>query len=165
MLDEAKAESGKLVSGEDGSCSASAGTPQQSETEVIRRWVNGPLRQRLRDHDWLVERLGVLKFGIDKGDAPVYAAAIFVGAVVLAAAEVDPGLELWVPVAERLPDDEIVVLIHLPGRGEQVWMGYHEEDEWFSHDGYRLAEDAVTHWMPLPFPPAETEAVPPPQSR
>lgn len=59
----------------------------------------------------------------------------------------------WISVNERLPDDDITVLIYMPGNkcGETVWIGYHDADEWYEPEG--LCVDEVTHWMELPEPP------------
>jgi hypothetical protein len=56
----------------------------------------------------------------------------------------------WIPVADRLPDDELTVLIALKDSDEPVWLGYHDADGWFSADAM---PQIVTHWQPIPEPP------------
>lgn len=58
----------------------------------------------------------------------------------------------WIPVAERLPDDEITVLIALKHDDEPVWLGFHDESGWYSVDATPL-RDRVTHWKPMPEGP------------
>jgi hypothetical protein len=66
----------------------------------------------------------------------------------------------WIPCADRMPDDETIVLVAIdPSHeqyGEPVWLGYHDGD-----DGWRTAEGLqvpVTHWMELPAAPVEVAA-------
>lgn len=58
----------------------------------------------------------------------------------------------WVPVTERLPDDELTVLVAIKDSDEPVWLGYHDADGWMNVDAMPLG-GAVTHWMPLPQEP------------
>ncbi len=61
----------------------------------------------------------------------------------------------WISVEDRLPDDEIVVMVTMHTCLEaEVWLGYlcAEDDEtWRLVDG-RGAGETITHWMPLPEP-------------
>lgn len=60
----------------------------------------------------------------------------------------------WTPVAERLPDDDITVLIAVKDSDEPVWVGYHDgEDGWCSASDAIPIDGMVTHWMPLPEAP------------
>ncbi len=59
----------------------------------------------------------------------------------------------WVPVAERLPDDEITVMVATVHSDEPVWMGWHDESGWYSVEATPIN---VSHWMPLPTPPKES---------
>ena len=56
----------------------------------------------------------------------------------------------WTPVTISLPDDEITVLVHHPDQDEPVWLGYYENDAWFTIDGNQLAPGAVRQWAHLP---------------
>jgi hypothetical protein len=59
----------------------------------------------------------------------------------------------WIPVAERLPDDDITVMIATKDTDEPVWLGYHDEHGWTSAtDGVPL-DELVTHWAPMPESP------------
>ena len=59
----------------------------------------------------------------------------------------------WIPVTERLPDDELTVLVALADSDEPVWLGYHDADGWYYIDG-APADENVTHWQPMPEGPA-----------
>jgi uncharacterized protein DUF551 len=57
----------------------------------------------------------------------------------------------WIPVADRLPQKDAVVLMAVEvEEGENVWAGWHDDEGWFTMDG---TEVDVTHWMPLPKAP------------
>lgn len=57
----------------------------------------------------------------------------------------------WTPVAERLPDDEALVLIAL--NDDDVWTGYLVAGEWRYVDSMPITQERVTHWMPMPVGP------------
>lgn len=67
----------------------------------------------------------------------------------------------WIPVADRLPEDETPVLIVRHGVvriGERCWDHPGHEDTYQSYwywddpqnDGQCWERDEITHWMPLP---------------
>jgi hypothetical protein len=58
----------------------------------------------------------------------------------------------WTPVAERLPDDETLVLIALNDDAD-VWTGFRDAGIWRYPDGMPIAEERVTHWSPMPVGP------------
>lgn len=60
----------------------------------------------------------------------------------------------WISVEDRLPHDDIVVMVYVPNASEPVWIGFYvsEDDDWFWAEGVMIF-DTVTHWMPLPAPP------------
>ena len=60
----------------------------------------------------------------------------------------------WIPVAERLPDDEINVLICTTGTAEPVWIGYRDGDVWRDTEG---DEVDVVAWAAMPAGPAKEE--------
>jgi hypothetical protein len=60
-------------------------------------------------------------------------------------------MNAWIPVTERLPDDEMMVLVALTY--EDVWAGYRDGDVWRYVTADIIAEELVTHWMPMPEPP------------
>ena len=64
----------------------------------------------------------------------------------------------WIPVTERLPENNDVVL----GRTwhKIYWIvqwneRYGEWEDCFTSEGCSHSEDSITHWMPLPEPPKE----------
>lgn len=66
----------------------------------------------------------------------------------------------WIPVAERLPQNYISVLVYIPGETPlpTVHEAYIADDgEWRSFAVYGVENADVTHWMPLPEPPKENE--------
>ena len=60
----------------------------------------------------------------------------------------------WIKVKDRLPEFNEEVLAYTPDGA--IWMADYdpEDDGWKTTDNYQLLED-VTHWMPLPDPPAK----------
>lgn len=63
---------------------------------------------------------------------------------------VTPQQARWIPVSERLPEENIHVLC-------QFYMGgmaecYHAHDYWHIVGGFRIKIDDVLAWMPLPEP-------------
>jgi hypothetical protein len=70
----------------------------------------------------------------------------------------------WIDCDEYLPDDDLLVLVHMPRESDPVWLGYvssgdEEEDQdtcWVGADGMRLQQE-VTHWMELPEGPVAKE--------
>jgi hypothetical protein len=62
----------------------------------------------------------------------------------------------WIPVTERLPDDDMSVMIALRDDADDVWIGWHDGDMGWVCDNGPLGE-RVTHWMPLPEGPSTTE--------
>lgn len=63
----------------------------------------------------------------------------------------------WIPVAERLPDDETELLVAFEDRSLGVafavfhHLDEHEGQKWTDGNGFELKQP--THWMPLPEPP------------
>lgn len=67
-----------------------------------------------------------------------------------------PDEDVWIPVAERLPEEFVCVLVHIPEESPlpTVKEAYVVSDMWYTHLGvYPLGK--VTHWMPMPEPPKE----------
>lgn len=56
----------------------------------------------------------------------------------------------WIPVTERLPDDEMTVMIATTDCDEPVWLGWHADGGWCSVDAVPVR---VTHWKPIPEAP------------
>lgn len=59
---------------------------------------------------------------------------------------------VWIPVTERLPDDDMSVMIALRDDADDVWIGWHDGEMGWVCDNGPLGE-RVTHWMPLPNGP------------
>ena len=57
----------------------------------------------------------------------------------------------WIPVTDSLPDDNLTVII--ADTDDPIWFGYREAGAWYDVTGVPL-HLTITHWMPLPEPPA-----------
>lgn len=51
----------------------------------------------------------------------------------------------------EMPDADETVLVHCPKEDEPVWLGFFDGEDWRTVDVECIE---VTHWMPLPEPPA-----------
>lgn len=60
----------------------------------------------------------------------------------------------WVDVSERLPDDDITVLVVEQLKAGRTWFGYYDCG-WRRIDGWPIE---VSHWSHLPAGPATKEA-------
>jgi hypothetical protein len=65
---------------------------------------------------------------------------------------------MWHAVADKLPDDETMVIVHAPAADEPVWLGFYDGCYWFSADGPEYGNEEeiaapVTHWADLPVGP------------
>lgn len=70
-------------------------------------------------------------------------------------------MSAWIKTSERKPTDGTMVLLVVV-RGEWVTMAQRTSDgtiyPWLEHGGENKWEDSeITHWMPLPTVPKETE--------
>ena len=56
----------------------------------------------------------------------------------------------WIPVEEKLPSDNVAVLVWGPccGGAETVWREHGQW--WLSFVGTYIPDSTYTHWMPLP---------------
>jgi len=61
----------------------------------------------------------------------------------------------WIKVSDRLPDDDVTVLIYVPDDNDPVWLGYTDEDGWRYING---ASCRPTHWAEIPEPPVSDQA-------
>ncbi len=74
----------------------------------------------------------------------------------------------WKQVEAGLPDNDRLVLIHMPTASEPVWLGYRSEADLDNESAFTCGEagqawhlpegqvitDKITHWAELPAPPA-----------
>lgn len=62
----------------------------------------------------------------------------------------------WIPATERLPEEFVSVLVHIPGESPlpTVKETYLAGRQWYTRFDIYTSEE-VTHWMPLPEPPKE----------
>ena len=59
----------------------------------------------------------------------------------------------WIPVGERLPELNAKVLVHKLGESNTITPARLRQNGWSSPlSGFAIGN--VTHWMPLPAPPA-----------
>ena len=63
----------------------------------------------------------------------------------------------WTPCTEQLPDSDQTVITFDPNSNEPVWPGYHDGEQWWCISGLALPAPSVTHWMPFPEPPVNTD--------
>ena len=62
--------------------------------------------------------------------------------------------EQWIPVSERLPPDNVAVLVNHETTG--VEMAFRQDGQWgICWTNHMHSGCAYTHWMPLPAPPTE----------
>jgi len=66
-------------------------------------------------------------------------------------------LDGWIPVTERLPDEEDRVLMYCPllEPDEIVAATRYRSGLWVCDDGQMLGATEPTHWLPLPAPPTD----------
>jgi hypothetical protein len=60
----------------------------------------------------------------------------------------------WISTLEEMPDADTTVLIYTNADGENIWLGYYEDD----FNGWRFVEGGavphiVTHWAEMPEGP------------
>ncbi|WP_353614815.1 DUF551 domain-containing protein [Mangrovibacter phragmitis] len=73
----------------------------------------------------------------------------------LSAAPQQPVSDGWVKCSDRLPEENGPVLVHQ--EGGIIFCAEYEEDDWFCPDEFPNVPKQgceITHWMPLPNPPA-----------
>lgn len=70
----------------------------------------------------------------------------------------------WVSAAERLPENDDLVLVTFTGRiGNREYIrayllaSYHPSEGWFLEEEPGLVNPNIGHWMPLPEPPGTEE--------
>ena len=62
----------------------------------------------------------------------------------------------WIPVSERLPEDDSDVLAYLRiGEEGRIYPANYAKGMWFDCIFNTPATNTTTHWMPLPEPPKE----------
>ncbi len=69
-----------------------------------------------------------------------------------------PAVREWIPVSERLPEDDSDVLAYLRiGEEGRIYPANYAKGMWFDCIFNTPATDTTTHWMPLPELPKEEE--------
>jgi hypothetical protein len=108
--------------------------------------VKGPQRRAaevLREYATMIEESEIHRSGPMKGKCPPAVQEEIDEYRGLATALEADG---WMPIAEKMPDDDITVMVACKDADEPVWLGYHDADGWFSAtDGVELTK-IVTHW-------------------
>lgn len=63
----------------------------------------------------------------------------------------------WIPVTERLPEDEGIYLVLCPKYVEDPIVARWNNERWFDNevDFHQDITDRITHWMVIPQPPKE----------
>lgn len=56
----------------------------------------------------------------------------------------------WVDTKDRLPDDEMTVMINRPSINEPVWLGYYSAGCWYTVDGVMLPCMDAEYWAEMP---------------
>lgn len=62
----------------------------------------------------------------------------------------------WIPVAQKLPDDQTLVLVAL--NDDDVWTGFRDAGIWRYVDAMPIDAERVTHWRLMPEPPTRSAA-------
>lgn len=57
----------------------------------------------------------------------------------------------WIPIGEKLPDDDSTVLLFHPDASEPVWPGYRDGRRWKTAEGMIVVP---THWAAMPGGPS-----------
>lgn len=62
---------------------------------------------------------------------------------------------IWIGVKDRLPEDGQLVVIYDPENQPTVWPSKYDKKNgvFLSCEGW-FEQEEITHWMPLPLPPA-----------
>lgn len=115
--------------------------------------VKGPMRRAaevLREYATLIEESEINRSGPMKGKcAPAIQEELDEYRSLATTLEADG----WIPIADKMPDDDITVMVACKDTDEPVWLGYHDADGWFSAtDGVPLTK-LVTHWRHIVEPP------------
>lgn len=65
----------------------------------------------------------------------------------------------WIPVAERLPENDDTVIVYRPTMAIAVLSDRYlpHEERWARYGKGMKGDDLITHWMPFPEPPKEVE--------
>lgn len=63
----------------------------------------------------------------------------------------------WIKCSERMPEDFRHVMVIRAGyeRGHSYYFAYRARGEWIKNDIHCTPLEGITHWMPLPPPPAD----------
>lgn len=60
----------------------------------------------------------------------------------------------WIPVSERLPDISRAVNVYCNGADASGVAWRLPDDSWFIPEPQAIGYESITHWQPLPSPPA-----------
>jgi hypothetical protein len=106
------------------------------------------MSERRTDDSTLLAALRILARDIQSGDG--CANACLLEAAIRLEELVDE--RRWIPVVERLPEDNVAVLCWVDGSGAE--MCWREKGAWYlSFAGYGVSDCTYTHWRPLPGGP------------
>lgn len=56
----------------------------------------------------------------------------------------------WFAPAEKLPDDDTIVLVKVKGQDEPVWPGWYDGETWVVADGFEVDPGDLLLWAQMP---------------
>lgn len=61
----------------------------------------------------------------------------------------------WIPTSKEQPEQDVTVLVF--NKDGFIYKCFRDQDLYFDDDMYHFDAESITHWMPIPDPPAEEE--------
>ena len=106
----------------------------------------------MTDREKLIELLMQKGFGVE--GASIASDHLLANGVAIADKTAEVEKTQWIPVAERLPENDTTVLVYRPTMAIKIMPSYYYNR--FCAGALNLyGDEVITHWMPLPEPPKE----------